>query len=220
MDVSELLTAFPPDPGSAAPGSGGTTAPAPVREVVRELGGVSFAGGLYRVLPAQAVRTWTETAAAAFPDLRGRVTVFGADWSGRLFAADAHRVDDSGEQRVLVLDPGTGQVHESPSTVAEMHTWELLEQPHALLQQPGYEKWRLAADDEQPLSPHECVGYSVPLFLGGEDDPSNQERTDLDVYWHLTGQLLAQAPGAAAITSVTITDDSPRRRWGLRRSRA
>lgn len=220
MDLSELLTAFPPDPGSAAPGSGGTTAPAPVREIVGELGGISFAGGLYRVLPAHAVSTWTQTAQDALPGLHGRLTVFGVDWSGRLFAADAARVDDEGQQRVLVLDPGTGESYESRSTVREMHTWELLEQPHALLRQPGYERWRLAADDEQPLSLTECVGYRVPLFLGGAEDAGNQERTDLDVYWHLTGQLLAQAPDAGHVSRVTIRDEPPRRRWGLRRSRA
>jgi hypothetical protein len=190
MDLSELLKAFPPDPGSAAPGTGGTTAPAPVRDLVAALGGVSVAGGLYRVLAAPAVGTWTETAGHGFPELRGRVTVFGVDWSGRLFAADSDR-----DQRVLVLDPGAGETYESPSTVAEMHTWEMLEQPHALLRQPDYEKWRLAADDEQPLSPQECVGYRVPLFLGGADEVSNRERTDLAYYWQRTAQLRQQDVG-------------------------
>jgi hypothetical protein len=197
MDLSELLTAFPPDPGSAAPGQGGTTAPAPVREVVAALGGISFAGGLYRVLPASAVDSWTRTAAGAFPELQGRATVFAVDWSGRLFAADAARSGGRAAQRVLVLDPGAGEAHESRSTVAEMHTWEMLEQPHALLRQPDYEKWRLAADDDRPLLPHECVGYRVPLFLGGPDDVSNRERTGLADYWQRTGQLRREGVGSA-----------------------
>jgi hypothetical protein len=196
MDLSELLKAFHPDPGSAAPGDGGTTAPAPVREIVAALGGVSFAGGLYRVLPADAVGVWTETAGGAFPELAGRATVFAVDWAGRLFAADAERVDGDGDQRVLVLDPAAGESYESPSTVTEMHTWELLEQPHALLWQPEYEKWRLAADDERPLSLQECVGYRVPLLLGGPSDFSNRERTDLVGYWQRAARLRREGVGS------------------------
>jgi Domain of unknown function (DUF1851) len=35
----------------------------------------------------------------------------------------------------------------------------------------------------------QCVGYQVPLFLGGKDSLENLEITDLDVYWSLSGQL-------------------------------
>jgi hypothetical protein len=36
----------------------------------------------------------------------------------------------------------------------------------------------------------ECIGYRVPLFLGGSDTVENLEKVDLDVYWHLHGQLI------------------------------
>lgn len=38
----------------------------------------------------------------------------------------------------------------------------------------------------------QCIGYKVPLFLGGKDDVSNLELSDLDVYWYAISQTLAK----------------------------
>ena len=38
----------------------------------------------------------------------------------------------------------------------------------------------------------ECIGFKKPLFLGGGDDLENLELSDLDVYWHLMGQLIVK----------------------------
>ena len=35
----------------------------------------------------------------------------------------------------------------------------------------------------------QCIGYKVPLFLGGLDDLSNIEQIDFDVFWTLMTQL-------------------------------
>lgn len=43
----------------------------------------------------------------------------------------------------------------------------------------------------------ECVGYKVPLWLGGSDDIENLQTVDLDVYWHVTGQLRARLSSSA-----------------------
>ena len=43
--------------------------------------------------------------------------------------------------------------------------------------------------------PARCVGYKVPLFLGGADDIGDLELADLDVYWTITGQLRTAAIG-------------------------
>ncbi|WP_431278627.1 T6SS immunity protein Tdi1 domain-containing protein [Leifsonia poae] len=40
-----------------------------------------------------------------------------------------------------------------------------------------------------PLAFDECVGYEVPLFLGGGDEIDNLQVADMEVYWTLTGQL-------------------------------
>ncbi|WP_277621809.1 T6SS immunity protein Tdi1 domain-containing protein, partial [Caballeronia zhejiangensis] len=41
----------------------------------------------------------------------------------------------------------------------------------------------------------ECVGYRIPLFLGGKDVMDNLETSNLDVYWTLMAQLIRKARG-------------------------
>jgi hypothetical protein len=144
--------------------------------------------------------------------------VFAADWLGRLFAADSSRTNPDGEPQVLMLEPGTGEALEVPVSVSALHTSELLEAADALVAEPFYRAWRQATDDRQPLLLTECVGYRVPLFLGGSDDESNLERTDMDVYWSLFGQARLQTQDASEDASVsTVRADKPRR--GLWRTR-
>jgi hypothetical protein len=50
----------------------------------------------------------------------------------------------------------------------------------------------------------QCVGYKIPLFLGGEDGPDNFEISDLDVYWHITAQLIEKTKGLPIGTPVVI----------------
>lgn len=213
MDLSLLLAAFPPD--SSGPRRGGSTAPAPVADIVEALGGVSLAGGLYRVLDADGVSRWSTQAAEGFPAYAGRATVFAADWLGRLLAADAARRDGAGRELVLMLEPGTGEVLEIPCTVEAVHTSELLEAADALVAAGFYEQWRTATGDTAPLAPTECVGYRVPLFLGGADTTENLERGDMEVYWSLSAQAAAQAaelPEESRVSSLSASPKS-RRLW-------
>ena len=46
-----------------------------------------------------------------------------------------------------------------------------------------------------PIRFDQCVGYQVPLFLGGADELRNLSVTDLDLYWTLTGELRTSALG-------------------------
>src|SRR4051794_17310233 len=114
---------MPPDGVAAALGP----TPAVVTDIVAALGGVTLAGGLYRVFDSAGVTTWTAVAAEAFPSLADRATVFAADWLGRFMAADSGRRDSAGEALVLLLDPGTSEALEVPVTVEGVHTTELLE---------------------------------------------------------------------------------------------
>lgn len=52
-------------------------------------------------------------------------------------------------------------------------------------------EWREA---NQPfILPHDkCIGYKVPLFLNGDDDISNLEVSDMEVYWGIMAQLICQ----------------------------
>jgi hypothetical protein len=37
-----------------------------------------------------------------------------------------------------------------------------------------------------------CIGYKIPLFMGGKDDITNLEDSDMDVYWSIISQVMAQ----------------------------
>lgn len=206
MDVSALLELPPPDgPGPAGPSG----APAVVADVVDVLGGVSLAGGLYRVFTADEVPVWTAQAVQAFPRLTSRVTAFAADWLGRLFVVDTSRRDHTGQPLVLLLDVGAGEVTQVPETLVGLHTNELVEQHDAALSCAFYAAWRESSGDTTALQRSECVGDEVPLFLGGADDASNLARTDLDVYWTLIGQIAQQVQGLPAGTVIDQVTSEP-----------
>ena len=163
--------------------------------------GKSFNGGLYRTFRAEQVADWTRTIEAIFVNFKGRASCFGYDWLGRVFALDGER-QNQGEREVLMFDPGTGDALEIPGNIVAFHNHILVEMGEAALSEPGFYSWLDAG--RTPLWPSQCVGYTTPLFLGGNDVPDNLETTDMDVYWHLTGQLTAQLRDVADGTPVKI----------------
>lgn len=160
--------------------------------IFASLGGCVVEDGLYRVHTPVHADAMTALVNERRPSLRGRVRCFGSDWLGRQFALDRAR-SDNGEPLVLLLEPGTGETLEVPVPVSAFHDTELVEFGEEALAIDFYRRWRLGSGDRVALASDECVGYKVPLFLGGVDDVANLERIDIEVYWHLTGQLAGQA---------------------------
>ena len=157
-----------------------------------EFGGCSFEGGLYRVVSSETVSRWDERIAVAYPEYEGLVTCFAFDWLGRAFALDWNRFEDT-EPGILMFEIGTGYALRVPRNLETFHEEELTQYREEALAVSFFERW-IAAGGSSP-SPDECVGYKKPLFLGGDDDLANLEIIDLDVYWHVTGQIAASARG-------------------------
>ena len=105
------------------------------------------------------------------------------------------------DPEVLLLEIGTGQLLQVPVPFSRFHDEELVEQTEAALAKSFYERWRASGGAAPGLT--RCVGYRVPLFLGGADEVTNLELSDLDVYWSLTGQLRPQAQGLQPGTTIT-----------------
>ncbi|WP_436046233.1 T6SS immunity protein Tdi1 domain-containing protein [Variovorax paradoxus] len=160
-----------------------------VDQLLEQYGGSSFDQGMYRVISAGAVARWAERATNAFPGFAGRVTPFGADWLGRLFALDSGRRVD-GRPAVVMLEPGTGQALEVPCRLVAFHDAELVEYREEALAESFFKQWRLAGGAAPRIS--QCVGYKRPLFLGGSDTTDNLELVNLEVYWEISTQLLDQ----------------------------
>lgn len=155
-------------------------------------GGTSFNRGIYRLLCSNELPTWTAIAESAFPGFAGRSIPFGFDWLGRMFALDRQRYVD-GAPAVNLLEPGTGEMLETPCSAESFHEVELIDYREAALAESFFHSW-LNAGGAPPLRT-QCVGYRQPLFLGGTDTVPNLELTDLNVYWDIAVQLLRQTRG-------------------------
>lgn len=158
----------------------------------REFAGASFGGGLYRVHDSVTGPPALAFVSDAFPEFAQRVCPFGYDWLGRQFAVDLGRVEN-GQSQVLLLEPGTGEALEIPVDFVAFHDKELVEQSDAALASEFFWVWSDANREALPLLRSQCVGYKVPLFLGGNDTADNLEISDVDVYWTICGQLRGQA---------------------------
>ena len=190
MNLSALIHRLPLDGAPVDQTTDGL--PHTVEALRGVLGGRSLAGGLYRIHQVAAAERWAAEVAEAFPNFAHRITCFGYDWLGGQYALDSARTDPSGQPMVLLFEPGTSEALALPVNLPQFHEVELIQEADAALAEPFYREWRAWSGDDVPLGLDECVGYRVPLFLGGKDEVDNLERTDAEVYWSLTGQMRQQ----------------------------
>ena len=120
------------------------------------------------------------------------MSCFGFDWLGRQFSLDAHR-GTADDPEVLLFDVGAGEALEIPVGFSSFHDEELVDYSDAALAIDFFQQW--LEGNPAPIPFGSCVGYRVPLFTGGADTLDNLERTDIDVYWSLTGQLRCAVMG-------------------------
>ena len=152
--------------------------------------GTSFGGGLYRFHHENSGVNASNWLDEAFPEFRGALAPFGFDWLGRQFALDPSRVI-AGEAQVMMLEPGTGYALEILASFSDFHDDVLVNQSDAALASSFFDEWQSVRNViDSPLAFTECVGYRVPLFLGGVDSVENVEVVDMDVYWALSAQLI------------------------------
>ncbi len=181
-------------------------------EFAMEFAGASSGGGLYRIHDQQTGPIALKLIAEAFPEFAVRVCPFGYDWLGRRLAVDAARTV-GGQPRVLLIEPGTGEVLEIPLVLSTFHEEELLSYADAALAAEFFEAWSAANRGLSPLARDQCVGYKVPLFLGGQDVVENLELSNLEVYWSTCGQLrrgaLSLPPGTSISDISALTRDEP-----------
>jgi len=155
-------------------------------EIITALGGKTFCHGLYRVLRGDQVLESKEAMEGVFPEFVKRIVPFGYDWLGRHFAVDLGRVE-GGVPQVLMLEVGAGEAMQIPSSIEDFHNIEIVNHANDALSFQFWKRWR--ETNPNALAYSECVGYKVPLFLGGNDNLSNLEIIDLSVYVHICGQL-------------------------------
>ncbi len=156
-----------------------------ITKLLSSSGGATFADGLYRLHTSGDIERWTKNVEAVFPEYQGAIVCFGYDWLGRHFALDTRKSDD--QWLILMIEPGAGEAMQIPVSFADFHNVELVEYAADALSEPFFKEW-LDSGGATP-QPAECIAYKTPLFLSGADTVENLEVSDMDVYWHLCGEL-------------------------------
>lgn len=174
-----------------------------VSELFAVLGGARFEEGAYRIHDPACAGQWTALAVAAFPDTAGNVLCFASDWLGRQFAVSTEPAPN-GQPGVLLLDVQSDDVLHTDRDLEEFHDGLLADDPEPALALQLYGRWR-AAGGAIPNA-KQCVEYTVPIYLGGADDLSNMSITDMEVAWHIGGQLLAKVRGLPEGTRISGID--------------
>jgi hypothetical protein len=103
-----------------------------------------------------------------------------------------------------LIEPGSGDVFEIDESFADYFNVDVVDDPDTFLAADLFQDWQ-SAGGRLP-GDGECVGFKVPLFLGGAGAASNLELTDLGVYWSFAAQLRARAQGLPSGARIGVVD--------------
>jgi len=159
-------------------------------------GGFEFENGLYRIHSKSDSRKWTVRIGSAFPEESVHVTPFGQDWQGNQFGWRGGQ-----SPAVLLFQIASGEAYEIADSLQVAHDEEFVDHAQEALNIGRWHEWS-ASGGERP-SRDKCVGYRIPLFLGGKDQLDNLEMSLLNVYWEITAQLLNGTRGLPPGTRIS-----------------
>ena len=109
------------------------------------------------------------------------------------------KVSGSCDLMVVVADSAAGSVE----PLASVQTFAAVLKADNMPEYFGgdiYDQWRVAVGKpDAGLAFTECVEYTMPLWLGGQDDITNLTLIDMDVSWTVCAQARQQAQAAGAL---------------------
>jgi hypothetical protein len=156
--------------------------PVELFKVLDLFGGATFNNGLYRLHSFESSARWALIVADYFNQYRHKIYPFGFDWMGRQFCLS------TSNDIIFMFDPATGESFELRHTLAILHNEDFVNDADDMLSISLFNK-ALSFYKINSIGYNECLGYKVPLFLGGKDDIENYELQDIEVYWHIENQL-------------------------------
>lgn len=172
-------------------------------QIASQVAGLALGGGLLRFVTQADGPIAQQAIRDAFPEFGDRAVPFARDWLGRHFAVD--RVRHTGSAScLLLLEPGSGEAFEIDEGFVDFLNADLVESPDTYLESELFNMWRRAGGDDPGEA--QCVGFRVPLFLGGSGSIENLELTDVHVYWELLGQLRVATRNLQPGTRVSRVD--------------
>ncbi len=156
--------------------------PTELFKLIDQCGGVTFNQGLYRIHSFESSIKWALTIADYFNQYQHKIYPFGFDWMGRQFC-----LGTSGDI-LYMFDPATGQNFELRQTLTLLHNEDFVNDTDDMLSVNLFKRV-LAFYKINSIDYDECLGYKIPLFLGGKDEIENYELQNMEVYWHIENQL-------------------------------
>lgn len=148
-------------------------------------GGKDFGNGIYRIFDSNEAEVWKANVKSAYPEYTKDFEIVSCDWLGRCFG-----VLTEGEEAILMFEIGTADVLVIPCNLLDFHNNEITEYAEECLAESFFEEWMEI--ERKSLKHNQCVGYKVPLFIGGDDELDNLEVSDMDVYWNVCSQIKAK----------------------------
>lgn len=156
----------------------------PYENFLNQLGGKVFGKGLFNSFSSDNVKKWTDIVAETYPEFKDKFRLFGYDWLGRCFGIDLRNKAKNG---ILMFEIGTSAILEIPCSFEGFLNKEIPLYSDACLAEPFFHEWLKYSKTE--IKYGRCVGYKIPLFLGGKDTVDNLEDSDMEVYWSVIGQI-------------------------------
>jgi hypothetical protein len=186
-----FLKSFPPDddeqPSYFRPGA--LSEVPGLCELLAIGAGKSFGNGILRIHSKAEMDRATRLISEAFPEWVGSVPV-AKDWLGRQYVVPARRFST-----LMLIEPGSGEVFEVDCGIEELFDAEMPADPVTYLASDLFHEW--ASVNAAVIQIGKCVGFKVPLFLGGAGSVDNLEISDEGIYWSLIGQLRSGVLGSA-----------------------
>lgn len=173
-----------------------------IKDLIEQFGGYAFDKGLYRIHTYSSSLFWTDIITKFYKQYEGKVYCFGYDWLGRQFAIHTQL-----ENYTFMFDPSTAEAFTLNCNLFDFHNIELVDYKAESLLTKEFNLF--FSRNPKELAFKECVGFKIPLFLGGKDSVDNYEITDMEVYVEMNFQLYNQTknlPDKTHINKITKSE--------------
>ena len=170
-----------------------------LENLFQECGGTTVNRGLYRVHTAKSCIFWSEILNNYFADYGGKIYPFGFDWLGRQYS-----IKISNKKVIMMFDPSTIEGYEIEEDIVSFHNRDMVVNRDETVSENAFDFFlkELAVNK---IAYDECIAHKVPLFLGGTDDVSNFQVSNVEVHWEMQYQIYNQVknlPPGTKINSV------------------
>jgi hypothetical protein len=146
-----------------------------------------YNNGIYTIISREEANTLLPLVESVFTGVSGNVDLFAVDWMGRIFATDAATPDENGSLVVICLDLAGPTGFYTDANFENFHNHIMVNRQESIFEMKQYREWMKS--NSPPGDGVSCVGYKIPLFMGGKDEVENLELSDRSVYLHLLAQM-------------------------------